>query len=157
MYCILSRIFYTNSDQFSYMKYKNRSLKHSCCFSGFQNVAHMGPPCSGKPLENFVILLNDENAVCVMNTSAQFCKMSVDYFFEKPSGTSNDFIVTLFIEGQPVADAKAPKKMLKQIVTERALQCLDMFCHIVVTNKELIQNCTTVSRLGFFIDNVFLL
>ncbi|XP_023335456.1 uncharacterized protein LOC111706750 isoform X2 [Eurytemora carolleeae] len=113
---------------------------------GFQNVAHMGPPCSGKPLENFVILLNDENAVCVMNSSAQFCKMSVDYFFEKPSGTSNDFIVTLFIEGQPVADAKAPKKMLKQIVTERALQCLDMFCHIVVTNKELIQNCTTVSR-----------
>lgn len=120
----------------------------------------MGPPCSGKPLENFVILLNDENAVCVMNSSAQFCKMSVDYYFEKPNGTSNDFIVTLFIEGQPVADAKAPKKILKLKVTEMALQCLDMFCHTVVTNKELIQSCTTVSRLGFFLTifiKVFLL
>ena len=69
-------------------------------FLGFQNVAHMGPAFSGKPLEKFVILLNDESPVCVMNNSAQFCKMAVDYFYEKPQHTHNDFIVTIFIEGK---------------------------------------------------------
>lgn len=110
------------------------------------NSAHLGPPCSGKPLENFVIMLTDENPVCVMNSSAQFCKMAVDYYFEKPAVTSNDFVVTLFIEGRPVADAKGPKRILKHKVTELALQCLNKFCHTVVTNKEMIQSCSTVSR-----------
>ena len=59
----------------------------------------MGPYITDKPLENFTIMLTDENAVCVMNSSAQFSKMSVDYYYEKPKEFSNDFIITLFIEG----------------------------------------------------------
>ena len=115
-------------------------------FSANPNVAHMGPTMSGKSLQNFVILLNEENPVCVMNSSAQFCKMSVDYFFEKPRQTNESYLVTLFIEGQPVADAMGPKKILKHKVSELALQCLNQFCHTVITDKECIQSWNAISR-----------
>ena len=53
--------------------------------SGNPNINHSGPPSTGKRVENFVIMLKpNENAVCIMNTSAQFCKMAVDFYFEKP-------------------------------------------------------------------------
>ena len=62
----------------------------------------MGPRVTNKPLENFTIMLTEENAVCVMNSSSQFSKMAVDYYYEKPNISSNDFIVTLFIEGNAI-------------------------------------------------------
>ena len=104
----------------------------------------MGPPFSGKPLENFV---NEDNPVCVMNSSAQFCKMSVDYFFEIPRIPSgNDFIVTMFIEGVPVADSKGPKKLLKHRVSEVGLQCLNQFCYTVLTSNQAINSGSALSR-----------
>ena len=55
-------------------------------------------------------------------------------------------IVCLYVLGVAVADAKGPKKILKHKVSEAALQCLNKFCHTVVTNKEIIQHYDTVSR-----------
>ena len=55
-----------------------------------------------------------------MNTSAQFCKMGVDFFFEKPrQSRDNNFLCTVFIEGQAVADAMSPKKTLLQTTLSR--------------------------------------
>lgn len=98
---------------------------------------HLGPPISGKRMEHFVIMLrrNEDNPICVLNSSAQFCKMGVDFYFEKERGTRMDeekFICTLFIEGQAVADGKGVKKTLKLAVADRALKCLSKICHTVV-------------------------
>ena len=71
-----------------------------------------------------------------MNTSAQFCKMAVDFFFEKPrQSRDNDFLCTVFIEGQAVADAKGPKKSVKHAAADNALKSLSKFCHTVVMNN----------------------
>ena len=44
----------------------------------------MGPSCSGIRVENFVIMQREEeNAMGILNSSAQFCKMSVDFFYEE--------------------------------------------------------------------------
>ena len=103
-----------------------------------------------------------ENAMCQLNSSAQFCKMSVDFYFEEvrpekrprrgrrqrdgggeailisdwwiliiPScdwliggGGGDNWMVTLFIEGEPVADAKGIKKNIKYTVAEAAMEYL---------------------------------
>jgi len=88
-------------------------------------------------MENFVIMLrrNEDNPICVLNSSAQFCKMGVDFYFEKERGARSDddgFICTLFIEGQAVADGRGVKKTLKWAVADRALKCLSKICHTVV-------------------------
>ena len=70
-----------------------------------------------------------------MNTSAQFCKMGVDFFFEKPrQSRDNNFLCTVFIEGQAVADAMGPKKTVKHAAADNALKSLSKFCHTVVMN-----------------------
>ena len=52
---------------------------YSC--SGNPNINHSGPPSTGKPMENFVIMLKpNENAVCILNTSAQVSV--VDYLMD---------------------------------------------------------------------------
>ena len=95
---------------------------------------HLGPSVTGQRMENFVILLkhDDENPVGILNTSAQFCKMGADFYYEKAGGGDYDFICTLFIEGQAVADGKGPKKTVKMTVADRALKCLSKICHTVV-------------------------
>ena len=76
-----------------------------------------------------------------LNTSAQFCKMSIDFYFEEiESGRANDnksgnYVVTLFIEGQPVADARGVKKNIKYEVAERALEFLTKVCYSVIFNN----------------------
>ena len=66
------------------------------------NVNHLGPRSSGKAIENFVIMMKpNENSVCILNTSAQFCKLAVDFYFEKPRRSrDNDFLCTVFVEDQ---------------------------------------------------------
>ena len=46
-----------------------------------------------------------------------------------------DFICTVFIEGQAVADGKGPKKTLKHVVSDNALKCLRKMCHTVVITE----------------------
>jgi len=93
-----------------------------------------------------------------MNSSAQFCKMGVDYLYEMPrmaSGKNNDFIVTLFIEGVPVADCKGPKKMLKYLVSQQGLQCLNQFCYTVIANSQAIDSLSALSRYTVCIIRCF--
>ena len=56
----------------------------------------MGPTCSGINVRNFVIMHRDtENAMGQLNSSAQFGKMSVDFYYEEidkgAKDTSNNF------------------------------------------------------------------
>ena len=78
--------------------------------------SHMGPPRpSGKSLDQFVILEQEagrergehdssDNPVVIINNSAQFSRMSIDFHFceSRTRGRSGnpDFICTLFIEGK---------------------------------------------------------
>eukprot|EP00088_Acartia_fossae_P018337 TRINITY_DN20595_c0_g1_i1.p1 TRINITY_DN20595_c0_g1~~TRINITY_DN20595_c0_g1_i1.p1 ORF type:complete len:738 (+),score=156.07 TRINITY_DN20595_c0_g1_i1:237-2216(+) len=109
-----------------------------------ENYSHVGPLKCDIPVENFTIVLDSDNPVCVLNTSAQFSKMAVDFYYEKVN--KDDFMITLFVEGVPIADARGKKKFLKQKVSVQALQCLNQFCHVVLTNKDLINACQIVRR-----------
>ena len=105
--------------------------------NGNSNVHHLGPPSSGISLENFVIMLKgEENPVCILNTSAQFCKMGLDFFFEKSTSGGDAFVCTLYVEGEPVADGKGQKKSVKNIVAEKALKCLSKICHSVLLSND---------------------
>ena len=49
--------------------------------------------------------------------------MAVDFFFEKPRRSrDNDFLCTVFVEGEAVADAKGPKKNVKHSAADNALK-----------------------------------
>ena len=77
--------------------------------------------------------------------------MAVDLFFERPLVPSgDDFLVTMFIEGVPVADCIGPKKLLKHRITEKALHCLNQFCYTVLTNTQAINSWSALSRYGTY-------
>ena len=91
---------------------------------------------SGKSILNFVIMdKKGENSMCKLNTSVQFCKMSIDYLFE-PVDQSQDYLVTLFLEGEAVADARGQKRDLKQRVSDAAVECLSKICYTVILNDD---------------------
>ena len=67
--------------------------------------------------------------------------MAVDFYYEQVTvgpgeKTNENFIVTLFIEGHPIADAKGTKKELKVKVAESALEALQQICYTVVSNDK---------------------
>lgn len=128
---------------------KQRKIKQKIdnSYQGPQNVHHLGPSVTGRRMENFVIMLKpNENPVGILNTSAQFCKMGVDFYFEKAVCGGDDFICTVFIEGQAVADGKGPKKTLKHVVSDNALKCLSKMCHTVVITESGIDKGSLKSR-----------
>ena len=130
------------------MRMKNKQQRTDKPYQGNPNVHHIGPPVTGIRVENFVIMLKpNENPVCILNTSAQFCKMAVDFYFEKVMrGGDNDFVCTVFVEGQPVADAKGLKKTLKHAAADSALKCLSKMCHTVVITDSGVDRGSLLSR-----------
>ena len=100
----------------------------------------MGPTCSGINVRNFVIMHRDtENAMGQLNSSAQFGKMSVDFYYEeidKGAKGGGVYVVTLFVEGQAIADAKGSKKGIKNMVAKKALDYLRTICYTVVLNNK---------------------
>lgn len=114
------------------------------------NISHVGPPCRPcTKLENFVIMLKpNENAICILNTSAQFCKMGLDFYFEIVHGRKGHtvWVCTLFLEGEAIADGKGSKKQLKAEVAERGLESLSKFCYIVAVKDTGIDTSSMMSR-----------
>ena len=100
----------------------------------------MGPTCSGINVRNFVIMHRDtENAMGHLNSSAQFCKMSVDFYYEEIGSGSKGasvYVVTVFVEGQAIADAKGSKKGIKNMVAKKAIDYLRTICYTVVLNNK---------------------
>ena len=110
------------------------------------NISHMGPPSSGINLENFVLIYkSNENPLSVLNTSAMFCKMGVDFYFEEIQAEDapgrvkpvDNWICTAFVEGEAVADGKGVKKTLKQQVAVSVLECLGKICYSVLMDDGL--------------------
>ena len=98
------------------------------------HVHHLGPQISDKRMELFVIMLrrSEDDPMSVLNTSAQLCKMGLDFYMEKERGSEEEYICTLFVEGQAVADGKGVMKTLQLAVADRALKCLSKMCHTVI-------------------------
>ena len=100
----------------------------------------MGPTCSGLNVRNFVIMHREsENVMSQLNSSAQFGKMSVDFYYEEIDRGAKGggvFVVTLFVEGQAIADAKGSKKGIKNMVAKKAIDYLRTICYTVVLNNK---------------------
>jgi len=116
-----------------------------------ENLSHIGPPITpSKRVEHFVIMeRRGENAVCVVNTSSQFCKMAVDWYFELAVANKedqNDWVCTMFIEGKAVSDARGIKKTLKMKSSENGLKCLKKICHTVFVANNGVKKDSLVSR-----------
>jgi len=121
---------------------------------------HMGAAkSSGKSIEEFVILENEnhqfrdrgpcdvgDNPVVILNNSAQFSRMAIDYQFTETRSRNNDFICTLYLEGKAIADAKGPKKGVKHRVSELALQKLRQMCPTVRSGQVSLDRNTAISR-----------
>ncbi|XP_072913950.1 NF-kappa-B-repressing factor isoform X1 [Hemitrygon akajei] len=81
----------------------------------------------------FVILETAKNAVCILNNSAQFNRMTVDYKFQL---TPNDvWQCRVFIEDHFIAEAYGTKKLVKHTAAEKALDILRQTQPIVKSSK----------------------
>nr|XP_023656163.1 NF-kappa-B-repressing factor-like [Paramormyrops kingsleyae] len=95
-------------------------------------------------LKELVILENASNAVGVINNTAQFNKVPVDY--ELTQLPDQQWKCEVFLAGQFVAEAVGPRKGVKQMAAEMALGTLRQ-THVVVKRRELQKdNEDTISR-----------
>ena len=62
------------------------------------------------------------------------CWKNIDPCLGKMGG--NVFVVTLFIEGQAIADAKGSKKGIKTMVAKKAIDHLRNICYTVILNNK---------------------
>ena len=51
--------------------------------NSYGNSLCPGPLKTDRPVEDFVVVMESDNPTCVINTSTQFSKMAVDYYYEK--------------------------------------------------------------------------
>ncbi|XP_007891353.1 NF-kappa-B-repressing factor isoform X2 [Callorhinchus milii] len=81
----------------------------------------------------FVILETAKNAVCILNNSAQFNRMAVDYKFQQ---TPNQvWQCRVFIEDHFIAEAYGTKKLVKHTAADKALDILRQTQPIVKSSK----------------------
>ncbi|XP_078268290.1 NF-kappa-B-repressing factor isoform X3 [Rhinoraja longicauda] len=81
----------------------------------------------------FVILETAKNAVCILNNSAQFNRMTVDYKFQLTP--SQVWQCRVFIEDHFIAEAYGTKKLVKHTAAEKALNILRETQPIVKSSK----------------------
>ncbi|XP_037531140.1 NF-kappa-B-repressing factor isoform X2 [Nematolebias whitei] len=85
-----------------------------------------------KHLSELVILENSDNAICTINDTAQFNKVSADYkFLVLPD---HRWKCEVYLEGQYVAAGIGPKKMVKHIAASEALATLRQTQAVVKSN-----------------------
>lgn len=85
-----------------------------------------------KHLSELVILENSDNAICIINDTAQFNKVTADYkFMVLPD---HRWRCEVYLEGQYVAAGIGPKKIVKHIAAEEALATLRQTQAVVKSN-----------------------
>ncbi|XP_060688021.1 NF-kappa-B-repressing factor [Hemiscyllium ocellatum] len=82
---------------------------------------------------DFVILETAKNAVCILNNSAQFNRMTVDYKFHLTP--SQIWQCRVFVEDHFIAEAYGTKKLVKHTAAEKALTILRETQPIVKSSK----------------------
>ncbi|XP_045898052.1 NF-kappa-B-repressing factor-like, partial [Micropterus dolomieu] len=85
-----------------------------------------------KHLSELVILENSDNAICIINDTAQFNKVSADYKFTVLP--DHRWRCEVYLEGQYVAAGIGPKKIVKHIAAEEALATLRQTQAVVKSN-----------------------
>jgi len=85
-----------------------------------------------KQLSELVILENSDNAICIINDTAQFNKVSAEYKFQVMP--DHRWRCEVYLEGQYVAAGLGPKKTVKHIAAEEALATLRQTQAVVKSN-----------------------
>lgn len=97
-----------------------------------------------KKLSELVILENSDNAICIVNDTAQFNKVTADYRFTMLA--EHHWRCEVYIEGQFVASAFGPKKIVKHIAAEEAIATLKRTHAVVKSNFRKEGNEDALSR-----------
>lgn len=82
-------------------------------------------PDRSKHWTEFVIMENAHDAICILNNSAAFNRMKVDYTFD-PVPNSNSWLCSVYLQGELVAEARGTKKSSKHLAAEEAVRKLRM-------------------------------
>ncbi|KAL0973640.1 hypothetical protein UPYG_G00207780 [Umbra pygmaea] len=97
-----------------------------------------------KHLSELVILENSDNAICIINDTAQFNKVAADYKFTVQP--DHRWKCEVYLEGQFVAAGVGPKKTVKHIAAEEALATLRQTQAVVKSNLRKEGNVDALSR-----------
>lgn len=90
------------------------------------------PGVKKKHLSELVILENSDNAICIINDTAQFNKVTADYKFTVLP--DHRWRCEVYMEGQYVAAGIGPKKIVKHIAAKEALATLRQTQAVVKSN-----------------------
>lgn len=93
---------------------------------------------------HLVILENSDNAICIINDTAQFNKVTVDYKFSVLPDQS--WKCEVYLEGRMVAAGVGPKKTVKHIAANEALKTLKQTHAVVKSNLRKESNGNGISR-----------
>lgn len=85
-----------------------------------------------KHLSELVILENSDNAICIINDTAQFNKVTADYKFTVLP--DHRWRCEVYLEGQYVAAGIGPKKIVKHVAATEALATLRQTQAVVKSN-----------------------
>ncbi|XP_017263506.1 NF-kappa-B-repressing factor [Kryptolebias marmoratus] len=97
-----------------------------------------------KQLSELVILENSDNAICIINDTAQFNKVTADYKFSVLP--DHRWKCEVYLEGQYVAAGIGPKKIVKHIAANEALATLRQTQAVVKSNLRKEGHTDTISR-----------
>ncbi|XP_062331905.1 NF-kappa-B-repressing factor isoform X2 [Osmerus eperlanus] len=97
-----------------------------------------------KHLSELVILENSDNAICIINDTAQFNKVAADYKFTVLP--DHRWRCEVYLEGQYVAAGIGPKKTVKHIAAEQALATLRQTQAVVKSNLRKEGHADAISR-----------
>ncbi|XP_072292191.1 NF-kappa-B-repressing factor [Eucyclogobius newberryi] len=91
-----------------------------------------------------VILENSDNAICIINDTAQFNKVTADYKFSVLPNQS--WKCEVYLAGQFVAAGEGPKKIVKHIAANEALKTLKQTHPVVKSNIRKDSTAEAISR-----------
>lgn len=97
-----------------------------------------------KHLSELVILENSDNAICIINDTAQFNKVTADYKFTVLP--DHRWRCEVYLEGQYVAAGIGPKKIVKHIAATEALATLRQTQAVVKSNLRKEGHSDAISR-----------
>lgn len=97
-----------------------------------QEDGRFGPQFCKKNLNELVILENSDNAICIINDTAQFNKVTADYKFSVMPDQS--WKCEVFLKGHFIAAGIGPKKTVKHIAANEALKMLKQTHSVVKSN-----------------------
>ncbi|CAL9707175.1 unnamed protein product [Knipowitschia caucasica] len=109
-----------------------------------QQDGGFGPMHDNKHRSDLVVLENSDNAICIINDTAQFNKVAADYKFSVLPNQS--WKCDVYLAGQFVASGEGSKKTVKHIAANEAVKTLKQTHSVVKSNIRNISNAEAISR-----------